>query len=216
MFQQKIIGGGFTLIELLVVVAIIGVLASVVLASLNSARAKGTEAAIKSNLKNMISQAELAYDTAGNYSTACTAVVKMLTAITNVGGIATCNSQNNPGYSDVDLRWGASARNSNGTKNWSVNETGVVVWDSVNTGGTQTWDAANTACASAGGRLPSIEQLKTLYDAYGTTPTGFTAYDYWSSTTIPSDNTRAYGFYMEDGTVAVNLKTDHPYARCVH
>lgn len=63
---------GFTLIELLVVIAIIGILASVVLASLNSARAKGADAAIKSNLNNARAQAELYYDTNGNYTGVCT------------------------------------------------------------------------------------------------------------------------------------------------
>jgi len=57
---------GFTLIELLVVIAIIGILSSVVLASLNSARNKGADAAVKSQLANARAQAELFYDANGN------------------------------------------------------------------------------------------------------------------------------------------------------
>lgn len=65
---------GFTLIELLVVIAIIGILASVVLASLNTARDKGSDAAIKANLNNARAQAELYYDDNSNsYDGVCAA-----------------------------------------------------------------------------------------------------------------------------------------------
>ena len=59
------------MIELLVVVAIIGILASVVLASLNSARNKGADAAIKSSLANTRAQAELFYDGPSSYEGVC-------------------------------------------------------------------------------------------------------------------------------------------------
>lgn len=58
---------GFTLIELLVVIAIIGILSSVVLASLNQARGKGGDAAVKANLSSIRPQAELVYDTQSCY-----------------------------------------------------------------------------------------------------------------------------------------------------
>jgi len=57
---------GFTLIELLVVIAIIGILSAVVLASLNSARSKGIDAAVVSNLSAIQTQAELYYQDNGN------------------------------------------------------------------------------------------------------------------------------------------------------
>ena len=58
---------GFTLIELLVVIAIIGILSSIVLASLNSARKKGRDARRISVVKQLQLALELYYDSNGAY-----------------------------------------------------------------------------------------------------------------------------------------------------
>jgi len=57
---------GFTLIELLVVIAIIGILSSVILASLNGARKKGRDARRVSDVKQIQLALEMWYDANGS------------------------------------------------------------------------------------------------------------------------------------------------------
>jgi len=58
---------GFTLIELLVVIAIIGLLASIVLVSLNSARKKARDTKRLSDINQVNLAMELYYDSYGHY-----------------------------------------------------------------------------------------------------------------------------------------------------
>lgn len=58
---------GFTLIELLVVIAIIGVLSSVVLASLNTARSRARDASRKAAMNQIVLALAFYYDANGSY-----------------------------------------------------------------------------------------------------------------------------------------------------
>ncbi|MBL7045233.1 MAG: prepilin-type N-terminal cleavage/methylation domain-containing protein [Parcubacteria group bacterium] len=71
--MKKIGNKGFTLIELLVVIAIIGILSSVVLASLNSARTKSRDAKRISDLKQLQLALEFYFDANGGYPSAINA-----------------------------------------------------------------------------------------------------------------------------------------------
>ena len=117
---------GFTLIELLVVIAIIGILSSVVLASLNTARGRGADSAVKAGMANMRAQAELYYDGngSGGYTGLCASSqfnAMHLSAVQNGGGSATlflCNSN--------QTTWSAiSPLRSTTTTAWCVGSSGA-------------------------------------------------------------------------------------------
>ena len=137
--MRKNFSKGFTLIELLVVIAIIGVLSSVVLASLNSARSKGNDAAVKANLNNIRAQAALYYDTNGNYgataagptTAACSTASTVFTDTTVAAQIAAALSAGS--LKSCQITTGATGawavaiqlKPSTGTAAWCVDSTGV-------------------------------------------------------------------------------------------
>ena len=136
---SKKFNSGFTLIELLVVVAIIGILASVVLASLNTARAKGANASIKANLANMRAQGEIIYDAASpnSYDGFCTNTIIVnqgAAAASSLGGTWDATLINAGSSSKVscheaadDLSWLVSSALKTGDTYayWCVDSTGA-------------------------------------------------------------------------------------------
>lgn len=94
------IDSGFTLIELLVVIAIIGLLSSIVLASLGAARDKAKDASAIASMASMRSQAELYVGSDGKYpGSLCTddtgELATLIQAVDNQvgGGSTVCNLQ---------------------------------------------------------------------------------------------------------------------------
>ncbi len=128
---------GFTLIELLVVIAIIGILSAVVLASLSTARNKGSDAAIQSDLSTIQTQAEIYYGSTGNNSygatqtASCAAtagtlfadltIARTITAVdlANGAGAVACNSITTTYAVSSALQYGIG-----GNMFWCVDSTG--------------------------------------------------------------------------------------------
>jgi prepilin-type N-terminal cleavage/methylation domain-containing protein len=120
---MKLSQRGFTLIELLVVIAIIGILASVVLASLNSARDRGADASITSTINNVRAQAAIYFEDNNNYDDFCDTLTNAETSVNNAGGAGTfvCNTDATTG----STAWAVSGQLSSGTDYYCVDSTGA-------------------------------------------------------------------------------------------
>ncbi|HEY4478868.1 MAG TPA: prepilin-type N-terminal cleavage/methylation domain-containing protein [Candidatus Paceibacterota bacterium] len=83
---------GFTVIELLIVVSIIGLLSSIVMASLNSARIKGADAAIKTDLSGIRSSAAVEFENLNSSYNNTGSTIILTSGASNCDGATTANS----------------------------------------------------------------------------------------------------------------------------
>jgi|SRR5579872_891826 len=119
MFRKKLGSKGFTLIELLVVIAIIGLLASVVLLALNSARQKSRDAKRVADIRQLITALEVYYNDNTSYPTQATAAIAATGLAplvpTYVGAIPTAPTP----ADDGSLAAGSKCSEANGSFIWN-------------------------------------------------------------------------------------------------
>jgi len=127
-FAKKKKRKGFTLIELLVVIAIIGILATIVVVNVNSARNKAKDTTIIGSLDSLRNAGELSYSTDLNYNAVC------LEVGTAVAGNSVLNTTAGSDYVRINTSVKAQNGNVDVVCNESANSAAYAAWTVLSTG----------------------------------------------------------------------------------
>lgn len=197
----------FTLIELLVVVAIVGILSSVIIASLSSAREKAKITSIKSTLSEILKDAMMTYNNDnGIYTNVCAFIdSKYKQVLLDAGWNNSCLSE--PQYFSVGV-----ILENNSKIYYSVSQDGVSDYTERSFSATDmSFVDAENYCASSGKRIPNGREIERLWILSGSSaPDGFSpSSSYWGIWGLDAKaHFRGFKLRTNMSTGVVHLVTD--------
>ncbi len=128
---------------------------------------------------------------------------------------------------DGDLQRGIARSYTDNGDGTITDNTTTLMWQKEDDNNTYNWADAKSYCSNlslaskSDWRLPSIEELRSIVDLGKTNPaidivfTNTNSSGYWSSTTVASGTSSAWGVHFNGGNDGWGTKTNDGYVRCV-